>query len=155
MPPPADAAPDLAALGNAGSVIAAVVGIVLLCLYVADKVTDTRTKRRTGAAAAEKAEAEAAATPIAQWREIVGDLRAEQGQLRAKMGELEAANHECEERARQHQAEIEDIRRQNAGQQRQLDVVEGKVGRIKTALSLPPADGSGPHPALPPTTPGA
>ncbi|MBN9522263.1 hypothetical protein J0H58_27720 [bacterium] len=144
MPPFADALTDAAVAAVTGPV-GMVLGGVALLLVVIERFNAVRSSGRVSAAAADKAEAEAAATPIAQWREVVADLRGE-------MSGLKDANRECEERSRHQQAELDEIKRQNAGQQNQIDTVTGKVRRIDSTLKATGLsnDGSGPHHPLPP-----
>jgi hypothetical protein len=89
-------------------------------------------------AEAVKVLAEASATPIEQWRVILGEVRRE-------LADIKAENHECHVRARRQQAELDDqqaeidkLKRQNAGQQKELDATKAVAAASAAELARSP-----------------
>lgn len=141
-----------------GGVLGVTVAVVAVVVWVRRQVQTLRATEsrdaalsRVAAATADAAEAEAAATPIAQWQQIVRRQDAKMDRLSAKVDECNERHRECEDRASKQQTEIEALKTQNAGQQKQLDKVATRVAKIKTAVGLAPDEDSGPQPRLPAT----
>jgi signal transduction histidine kinase len=125
-----------------------ILGGAALALVVLDRAVDLWSKYRKenaevaeARAAAAVAEADADDRVSDQWRHLARDLRTE---VRAVRGELEKVHGLLRDVRAEHdecRRELAGIKRQNAGQQKQLDKITSVVG-------LPPDDGSVPAPAL-------
>lgn len=95
-------------------------------IFLRSRLAELRSMR----ALADKAEAEAAETPIGQWRVIVSHLQTELERLSRRVDEITGHHIDCEKRTAAHEAEIKGLRAQNSTQQLTIDQLRTEIAAL-------------------------